>query len=133
MCHECFSVCYFLFFFFSSRRRHTRCALVIGVQTCALPISLEAASCGARILLSDIPANLDIGLDPMNYFPVGDVAELTARLNADCADFEVDRDAVRARFSWDRAAADTLEVYRTALAPRRRVSRPSATPGTARG
>src|SRR3546814_1919579 len=30
------SVC----FFFSSRRRHTRCALVTGVQTCALPISL---------------------------------------------------------------------------------------------
>src|SRR3546814_4377151 len=28
------------FFFFSSRRRHTRCALVTGVQTCALPISI---------------------------------------------------------------------------------------------
>src|SRR3546814_9425214 len=29
-------------FFFSSRRRHTRCALVTGVQTCALPISLRS-------------------------------------------------------------------------------------------
>src|SRR3546814_4603141 len=28
-------------FFFSSRRRHTSCALVTGVQTCALPISLD--------------------------------------------------------------------------------------------
>src|SRR3546814_4566158 len=28
-------------FFFSSRRRHTRCALVTGVQTCALPILSE--------------------------------------------------------------------------------------------
>src|SRR3546814_7396335 len=28
------------YFFFSSRRRHTRYALVTGVQTCALPISL---------------------------------------------------------------------------------------------
>src|SRR3546814_9275576 len=28
-----------VFFCFSSRRRHTRCALVTGVQTCALPIS----------------------------------------------------------------------------------------------
>src|SRR3546814_8219886 len=28
-------------FFFSSRRRHTRCALVTGVQTCALPILPE--------------------------------------------------------------------------------------------
>src|SRR3546814_3083960 len=30
------------FFFFSSRRRHTRCALVTGVQTCALPIYTSA-------------------------------------------------------------------------------------------
>src|SRR3546814_6187301 len=30
----------FVYFFFSSRRRHTRCALVTGVQTCALPISV---------------------------------------------------------------------------------------------
>src|SRR3546814_8163405 len=28
------------FFVFSSRRRHTRCSLVTGVQTCALPISV---------------------------------------------------------------------------------------------
>src|SRR3546814_6492573 len=31
-----------ILFFFSSRRRHTRCALVTGVQTCALPISLPS-------------------------------------------------------------------------------------------
>src|SRR3546814_9271594 len=30
--------CLLFVFFFSSRRRHTRCALVTGVQTCALPI-----------------------------------------------------------------------------------------------
>src|SRR3546814_8172938 len=39
-----YSYCFFIYlkllciFFFSSRRRHTRCALVTGVQTCALPI-----------------------------------------------------------------------------------------------
>src|SRR3546814_3494087 len=33
------SIRFAVFFFFSSRRRHTRCALVTGVQTCALPIS----------------------------------------------------------------------------------------------
>src|SRR3546814_4512256 len=32
----------FCIFFFSSRRRHTRCALVTGVQTCALPIFAAA-------------------------------------------------------------------------------------------
>src|SRR3546814_15325312 len=30
--------CLYIFFFFSSRRRHTSCALVTGVPTCALPI-----------------------------------------------------------------------------------------------
>src|SRR3546814_5755383 len=33
-----------VYFFFSSRRRHTRCALVTGVQTCALPIYYDADS-----------------------------------------------------------------------------------------
>src|SRR3546814_2337129 len=39
-------------FFFSSRRRHTSCALVTGVQTCALPISpcCRWASSGRRSL-----------------------------------------------------------------------------------
>src|SRR3546814_5484282 len=32
----------YILFFFSSRRRHTRCALVTGVQTCALPIYTQA-------------------------------------------------------------------------------------------
>src|SRR3546814_9051642 len=40
------------FFFFSSRRRHTICALVTGVQTCALPISQHAATIYADILMS---------------------------------------------------------------------------------
>src|SRR3546814_5727884 len=35
-----YAVLYRVCFFFSSRRRHTRCALVTGVQTCALPISV---------------------------------------------------------------------------------------------
>src|SRR3546814_9547477 len=36
MCDHCSYL-----FFFSRRRRHTRCALVTGVQTCALPIYLD--------------------------------------------------------------------------------------------
>src|SRR3546814_16480771 len=38
------SCCGCLQFCFSSRRRHTRCALVTGVQTCALPISSSSSS-----------------------------------------------------------------------------------------
>src|SRR3546814_3850526 len=35
-----------VFFFFSCRRRHTRCALVTGVQTCALPFYSPATAHG---------------------------------------------------------------------------------------
>src|SRR3546814_8478873 len=37
-------------FVFSSRRRHTRCALVTGVQTCALPICLDRGEQNRRRL-----------------------------------------------------------------------------------
>src|SRR3546814_6420463 len=43
-----------IIFFFSSRRRHTRCALVTGVQTCAVPIlsRTDMALIGGLALLS---------------------------------------------------------------------------------
>src|SRR3546814_6321994 len=52
-----------LFFFFSSRRRHTSCALVTGVQTCALPISwmrgrLPRTNMAAQII--EVAPGLDI-------------------------------------------------------------------------
>src|SRR3546814_9504793 len=45
--------------FFSSRRRHTRCALVTGVQTCALPISLASKATGFPI--AKVAAKLAVG------------------------------------------------------------------------
>src|SRR3546814_5782759 len=45
-----------MIFFFSSRRRHTRCALVTGVQTCALPISTEVA--GLLRILKNAPKSM---------------------------------------------------------------------------
>src|SRR3546814_13563329 len=56
MCEHCvsFFVLFCLFFFFSSRRRHTRCALVTGVQTCALPIS--RACCEAEVSVQALDA-----------------------------------------------------------------------------
>src|SRR3546814_16947408 len=46
-------------FFFSSRRRHTRCALVTGVQTCALPIcaAFPARAGGAWLDASRDPSD----------------------------------------------------------------------------
>src|SRR3546814_16934868 len=58
-----------LIFFFSSRRRHTRCALVTGVQTCALPIWLRVEpSFAGRLNTSPravISARLPLGEMPM--------------------------------------------------------------------
>src|SRR3546814_11087076 len=48
-----------MFFFFSSRRLHTRCALVTGVQTCALPI-LQGHEIAAR-------ARFGIALAPADF------------------------------------------------------------------
>src|SRR3546814_17522052 len=56
------------FFFFSSRRRHTRCALVTGVQTCALPISRRQA-------LADLADGRAIAI-----FPGGTVSTAAAPL-----------------------------------------------------
>src|SRR3546814_3252144 len=60
-----FSLIIFLFFF-SSRRRHTICALVTGVQTCALPISPQATSNYALSVKLDSrkPDLTEAGFDP---------------------------------------------------------------------
>src|SRR3546814_2951065 len=54
-------------FFFSSRRRHTRCALVTGVQTCALPIfSLSSdARATAVVTLAAQQLHVSIGGRPI--------------------------------------------------------------------
>src|SRR3546814_19193454 len=44
--------------FFSSRRRHTRCALVTGVQTCALPISAGLRYTRDRKTFTPVPSQL---------------------------------------------------------------------------
>src|SRR3546814_3761501 len=51
-----------VFFFVSNRRRHTRCALVTGVQTCALPISSNSMpnfSDFRRLVLTPGKAEID--------------------------------------------------------------------------
>src|SRR3546814_12380698 len=76
-----------LYFFFSSRRRHTRCALVTGVQTCALPICLKEkllaalrGGLGTVIIpkdnekdLAEIPDNVRKGLNIICAETVDDV------------------------------------------------------------
>src|SRR3546814_14571720 len=55
---------FYLVFFFSSRRRHTRCALVTGVQTCALPIcSIGSGANPLQQTLSQLFAKKDSNAD----------------------------------------------------------------------
>src|SRR3546814_18305464 len=62
----------FFCFFFSSRRRHTRCALVTGVQTCALPIFPQRASlCALRIFLEQSAVLDDFADETLDHFGHG--------------------------------------------------------------
>src|SRR3546814_21081685 len=73
--------CSFLFFFFSSRRRHTRCALVTGVQTCALPIAVAG-------ILVDIVIFSPVGVYRARVFDVVKVVALCIHSGAKIADID---------------------------------------------
>src|SRR3546814_9995177 len=78
-----------MFFFFSSRRRHTRCALVTGVQTCALPISSNTVAVAVQSVaiawLSTIDGSCTRGASIVTLPPV--VALLRRALTHD-SDFD---------------------------------------------
>src|SRR3546814_15513615 len=57
------------YFFFSSRRRHTRCALVTGVQTCALPISAQRAVAAAQLLALEDRLHEGLGAVGLDHLP----------------------------------------------------------------
>src|SRR3546814_19268651 len=62
------SVCFYLCCFLSSRSLHTRCALVTGVQTCALPISLRRVDFLACEVLEGVgqaPVAAGLAADPL--------------------------------------------------------------------
>src|SRR3546814_2166788 len=85
-----------MFFFFSSRRRHTRCALVTGVQTCALPISFAKA-----ILAATPDAQL---VDPRKKKPGAEQAvsaEQIARLERELASLQAQVKSVEETYGID--------------------------------
>ena len=79
-----------------------------------LPIALlEAMSYGLPVVVSDIPANLEVGLAEECYFPVGDVGTLASRLRVLC-DAPVERiDYDMAKYDWDQIAKEVSDVYRS--------------------
>src|SRR3546814_5449977 len=66
------------YFFFSSRRRHTRCALVTGVQTCALPISKAQRTVVDKRVDEAVEARAEIAAKLAREF-VAESAELAAK------------------------------------------------------
>jgi glycosyltransferase involved in cell wall biosynthesis len=98
-----------------------------------LPISLlEAMKLGTPVLASDIPANLEVGLDKNSYFRVGDIQTLATRLDELAALSPEEREQMGKlltkscdRYDWDAIAESTLKVLERASGGRQVVLLPS--------
>lgn len=90
---------------------NTRC-FVLPSSHEGLPIALlEAMSYQIPVIVSDIPANLEVGLNPECYFPVGNIQELSKKLqkNMDTSYQKVEYDM--SKYDWDAIAQQTVDTY----------------------
>jgi glycosyltransferase involved in cell wall biosynthesis len=79
-----------------------------------LPIALlEAMSYNIDVLVSDIPANLQIGLNKDDYYKTGDEEDLKENINKKLSDFKKRSfDEILAnKFNWDKIAIETNDIY----------------------
>lgn len=77
-----------------------------------LPIALlEAMSYGVKVIVSDIPANLEVGLPQNDYFHVGNVDELAKKLN-DVITHPVEHiEYDMTKYDWDKIAKEVKDIY----------------------
>jgi len=88
-----------------------------------LPIVLlEALSYGLPVLVSDIPANIEVGLPSERYFKCGDLRDLRNKMAvliekrlSEKEQTEI-RKKIEDRYNWKKIAEQTIEVYRKAIA-----------------
>lgn len=77
-----------------------------------LPIALlEAMSYGVKVIVSDIPANLEVGLPQNDYFHVGNVDELAKKLNDVMAHPVEHIEYDMTKYDWDKIAREVRKVY----------------------
>ena len=77
-----------------------------------LPIALlEAMSYGVKVIVSDIPANLEVGLNEGDYFHVGDVDELARKLKEVVSNPIEHREYDLSKYDWNHIAEQVKEVY----------------------
>lgn len=78
-----------------------------------LPIALlEAMSYGVRVLVSDIPANLEISLSKENYFHCGNVEELSEKLIGVISRPLKSVDYDMSKYNWEEIADEVVAIYR---------------------
>ena len=81
-----------------------------------LPIALlEAMSYKVPVVVSDIPANLEVGLPKEDYFPCGDVKALAEKLQEVVSKPLKKVDYDMGKYDWDRIARQVDEVYKGLL------------------
>nr|WP_246215982.1 glycosyltransferase family 4 protein [Microvirga makkahensis] len=73
--------------------------------------ALEATASGCPTLLSDIPANLDLGLPMINYFKAGDEEDLRRRLSAPHQSYSVPSKSFLRNYDWDKISDETSALY----------------------
>lgn len=79
-----------------------------------LPIALlEAMSYKVPVVVSDIPANLEVGLPKEDYFPCGDVDALAKRLQEVATKPVQTIDYDMGKYDWDRIANQVNDVYQS--------------------
>lgn len=87
-----------------------------------LPIALlEALSYGLNVLVSDIPANLEVELDRQHYFKCGDIDDLQKQLRhqlsrqPDEKYYKYISELLRTRYDWAKIAKETIDLYKTLI------------------
>lgn len=77
-----------------------------------LPIALlEAMSYKLKVLVSDIPANLEVGLDKESYFKVGNIDELSNKLSTIVSSPYSTVRYDMSKYNWDVIAEQVYNLY----------------------